>query len=62
MVFSTQYSANFSVQDLSQDGLPTGNLTGISINDEGVVSANFSNGGSDILGKVALTRFANPAA
>ena len=57
---TTQYSANFSVQDLSQDGLPAGNLTGISISDEGVVSANFSNGGSNILGKVALTRFANP--
>ncbi|SHE22871.1 flagellar hook protein FlgE [methanotrophic endosymbiont of Bathymodiolus puteoserpentis (Logatchev)] len=57
---TTQYSANFSVQDLSQDGLPAGNLTGISINDEGVVSANFSNGGADILGKIALTRFANP--
>ncbi len=57
---STQFSTNFSVQDLSQDGLPAGNLTGVSIDDVGVISANFSNGGSDILGKVALTRFANP--
>lgn len=57
---TTQFSTNFSVQDLSQDGLPAGNLIGIDISDEGVVLARFSNGGSDILGKVALTRFANP--
>jgi len=57
---STQYSSEFSVQNLSQDGLPVGTLTGIDINDEGVVFARFSNGGSDILGKVALTRFVNP--
>lgn len=57
---TTQFSASFSVQDLSQDGLPVGNLIGLDVSDEGVVAARFSNGGSDILGKVALTRFANP--
>ncbi len=57
---TTQFSTNFSVQDLSQDGLPAGNLIGIDIDDKGVVSSRFSNGGSEILGKVALTRFANP--
>ncbi len=57
---TTQFSTSFSVKDLSQDGLPAGDLVGMDINDEGVVSAKFSNGGSDILGKIALTRFANP--
>jgi len=57
---TTQFSTNFSVQDLSQDGLPAGNLIGLDIDDKGVVSSRFSNGGSEILGKVALTRFANP--
>lgn len=57
---STQFSTGFSVLGLSQDGLPAGNLIGININDEGVVSTQFSNGGSEILGKIALTRFANP--
>ncbi|MCK5831558.1 MAG: flagellar hook protein FlgE [Methylococcales bacterium] len=57
---TSQFSTNFSVKGLSQDGLPAGDLTGIEISDEGVVAAKFSNGGSDILGKVALTRFANP--
>jgi len=57
---TTQFSGNFSVKDLSQDGLATGNLSGISIDDKGVVAAQFSNGGSSVLGKIALTRFANP--
>jgi len=57
---TTQFSTSFSVQDLSQDGLPAGNLVGIDIDDQGVTTARFSNGGSEILGKVALTRFTNP--
>ncbi|MFA5985040.1 MAG: flagellar hook protein FlgE [Methylococcaceae bacterium] len=57
---TTQFSSVFSVNNLTQDGLPSGNLTGISVGDDGVVLANFSNGGSQPLGKVALTRFANP--
>ena len=57
---TTQYSSVFSVNNLSQDGLPSGNLTGISVDDEGVVFAKYSNGGVSPLGKVALTRFANP--
>lgn len=56
---TTQFSANFSVLDLSQDGLPSGNLTGISVDDKGVVAAQFSNGAAEVLGKIALTRFAN---
>ncbi len=57
---TTQYSSVFSVNNLSQDGLPSGNLTGISVDDAGVVFAKYSNGGVSPLGKVALTRFANP--
>ena len=57
---STQLSSAFSVNTLKQDGLAAGKLTGISIDDAGVIFARFSNGGSTPLGKVALTRFANP--
>ena len=57
---STHLSAKFSVDALSQDGLPAGRLTGVDIDDEGVIFARFSNGGSKTLGKVALTRFPNP--
>jgi flagellar hook protein FlgE len=57
---STQLSSTFSVNALKQDGLAAGKLTGIAIDDAGVIFARFSNGGSTPLGKVALTRFANP--
>jgi flagellar hook protein FlgE len=57
---STHTAQAFSVDGLSQDGLAAGKLTGIAIDDTGVIFARFSNGGSTPLGKVAVTRFANP--
>lgn len=57
---STQFNQKFSVNTLTQNGLPAGQLTGIDIDDEGIIFARFSNGGSRTLGQVALTRFANP--
>jgi flagellar hook protein FlgE len=56
---STQVQQKFSVNAMSQNGLPAGRLTGIDIDDEGVIFARFSNGGSQTVGKVALTRFPN---
>lgn len=57
---STQLSSAFTVNTLKQDGLAAGKLTGISIDDTGIIFARFSNGGITPLGKVALTRFTNP--
>lgn len=57
---STHLSSPFSVNTLKQDGLAAGRLTGISIDDAGVIFARYSNGGTTPLGKVAMTRFANP--
>lgn len=57
---STHLAQVFSVDALAQDGLAAGKLTGISIDDTGVIFARFSNGGSTPLGQVALTRFPNP--
>jgi flagellar hook protein FlgE len=57
---STQLSSSFSVNALTQDGLAAGNLTDISIDKSGVIFANYSNGSSMPLGKVALTQFPNP--
>ncbi|MBS3964557.1 MAG: flagellar hook protein FlgE [Methylomonas sp.] len=56
---STQVQQKFSVNAMSQNGLPAGRLTGIDIDDSGVIFARFSNGGSQTVGKVALTRFPN---
>lgn len=57
---STQFNQRFSVNDLKQNGLPAGQLSGIDTDDEGIIFARFSNGGSEPIGQVALVRFANP--
>jgi flagellar hook protein FlgE len=57
---TTQYSSKFAVNNLTQDGFPSGNLSGINVDNEGVVFAKYSNGNATPLGKVALARFANP--
>lgn len=56
----TQFGGEYSVNVLSQDGFATGRLTGLDISESGVVSARFTNGQSQQLGKVALANFANP--
>lgn len=57
---TTQYGQEFGVNDLSQDGFTTGRLTGVEVGSTGVVSARFTNGQSDQLGKVVLASFSNP--
>jgi len=56
----TQFASAFSVSVLDQDGFSTGQLAGLDISDEGVIRANYTNGTSDALGKIALGRFSNP--
>jgi flagellar hook protein FlgE len=56
---TTQYGGNFGVTAVQQNGYTTGQLTGISISDTGVVQAQFTNGNSVNLGQVALSNFAN---
>jgi flagellar hook protein FlgE len=57
----TAFGGDFSVQSNNQDGFSKGQLTGLEINNRGLVSARFSNGQSRVLGEVALANFANPA-
>jgi flagellar hook protein FlgE len=57
---ATQYGNKFAVNALTQDGHATGRLSGIDIGQNGVVSARYTNGEAQPLGKVALTNFANP--
>jgi len=56
---TTQFGSSFAVNGLSQDGFSTGRLSGIDIDDEGVIFARFTNGQSSALGKVALAGFPN---
>lgn len=54
-----QFSSPFSVTHLEQDGLTIGRLSGIDINDAGVIWANYSNGTAQAITKVALANFDN---
>lgn len=59
-VGATQYADDSGINFLAQDGYATGLLTGIDVDDYGVVTANYTNGLSLALGKVALATFVNP--
>ena len=58
---STQYSSAFAVLSQSQDGRPEGDLVGLNIGDDGLVSASYSNGSQNTLAKVILSNFSSPA-
>ncbi|MDP4669749.1 MAG: hypothetical protein NWS21_04480, partial [Burkholderiaceae bacterium] len=56
---STQFSNPFSVLAQNQDGRPEGDLIGLDIGDDGLVSANYSNGSQKNLAKIVLANFSN---
>ncbi len=56
---TTQFSSEFSVNDVAQNGFTTGRLSGLSISDEGIIFARFTNGESQVLGQIALANFRN---
>ncbi len=57
---STQYSSAFAVLSQSQDGAPEGDLVGVTIGNDGLVSASFSNGSQKSLAKILLVNFSSP--
>ena len=57
---STQFGSPFSVNEVSQDGYTTGRLTGLEIDQDGLMFARFTNGQAQVLGQVALATFKNP--
>ncbi len=59
-VTATQYNSPFQLYDLNQNGQAPGRLSGISIGEDGLVKADYTNGSSMFLGKVALVDFKNP--
>ena len=56
---TTQYGTAFSVSNLTQDGYTAGDLTGISIDESGVITTRYSNGETQARGQLALTDFRN---
>ncbi|GAB6042534.1 flagellar hook protein FlgE [Endothiovibrio diazotrophicus] len=57
---TTQYNSDFSVQSMDQNGYTAGRLSGMDVDGDGTVYARYSNGQSQILGRVALANFTNP--
>jgi flagellar hook protein FlgE len=57
---STQYGGSFGVTAITQDGFATGQLSTVSIDTTGVVSAVYTNGRSTTLGQLALANFPDP--
>jgi flagellar hook protein FlgE len=57
---ATQYGSTFGVTDLSQDGYTTGSLSGLAIEENGIVMATYTNGQSKPAGQIELSTFRNP--
>lgn len=58
--FMTQMSAEFAPITLTKNGAPTGNLTGVEIDENGIVSAIYDSGFTRQIYKVPLVDVANP--
>ncbi len=56
---STQYGEKFALRNTQQDGYAAGKLNEITVSEDGVVYARYSNGDDKALGQVALTTFNN---
>lgn len=55
----SQLGADFSVNQVAQNGFPPGSLTGIQITQEGILQALYSNGQTQTQGQVVLADFPN---
>ena len=59
----TQFSAGeFSVRNLTQNGVPPGSYSGLQIGDNGDVTVNYDNGQARVVGRIPLVTFSDPDA
>jgi len=56
---SSQYASSFGVTSVVQDGFTTGELAGLSIDDNGMLIARYTNGQTKTQGQLVLATFAN---
>ena len=56
----TQFGGNFGVTDVSQDGYAPGQLTQLTIEEDGVITARYSNSMTQTAGQIELANFRNP--
>ena len=57
---TTQYGTQFGVSAITQNGYTTGQLSTVSVDTNGIVSAVYTNGRSTDLGQLAIANFPNP--
>jgi flagellar hook protein FlgE len=57
---ATQQAGDYSVSKLEQNGFPVGTLSGFSFNEQGVLTARYTNGQSVTTGQLAIATFRNP--
>jgi flagellar hook protein FlgE len=57
-----QYGKNSDLISWHQDGAAAGTITGLSFNDDGILTAVYSNGQAADLAQIALAKFENPEA
>ena len=57
---TTQYGTSFGVSSITQNGYTTGQLSTVSVDSTGVVSAVYTNGRSTDLGQLAIANFPDP--
>jgi flagellar hook protein FlgE len=57
---TTQYGTGFGVTNMTQDGYAAGQLSSISIENNGIVMARYSNGQSQPAGQIEIATFRNP--
>ncbi len=56
---STQFGSDFAVSSVDQDGYAPGRLTGVEVDEAGIIFARYTNGEAQILGQLALASFDN---
>jgi len=54
---TTNFASAFEVKNVSQDGFAAGTLSGLSVDDQGIVRGQFSNGKALVAGQVQLATF-----
>jgi len=57
---STQFGTAFGVTAMTQNGYAAGSLTGVTVDTNGIVVGNYSNGESRPAGQVVIANFRNP--
>ncbi|MCP5464773.1 MAG: flagellar hook protein FlgE [Deltaproteobacteria bacterium] len=55
----TQFGTTSSLNDISQDGYTSGNLTTLEVSGDGTISGNYTNGTTQTLGQISLALFQN---